>query len=295
MKQRFIVEDEAGERLDKVLAQRFPQHSRSALEKLIGTGDIVVNKELKPAKYKLKAGDIVQVDLSFFQLPSSKIEIPILYEDENVVVLNKPAGILTHSKGEFNKEGTVATFLRDHVRNATSNIDNEAKNFWSSNRAGIVHRLDRATSGVIICAKNKETENYLKGQFSKQNVKKTYLAVIKGELPAATGTIDMPIERNPRKPATFRTHVNGKPAQTNFKTLANNGTYSLIELQPITGRTHQLRVHLAHFKLPIVGDTLYGGETAKRLMLHAKDLELTLPGGNRQIFSAPIPTLTEVS
>lgn len=316
MSKEILTEFEVGERLDKAVAVAYPQHSRTSIEKLIASGDITVNGEQKPTRYKLKQGDTVEISFSHLEQPTEDITIPIIYEDEHVLVLNKPVGVLTHSKGEFNKEGTVATFLKSHVlgrggvipsdveesekifrqaQDDNKNHEGDDENFWDSNRAGIVHRLDRATSGVIICAKDKETESYLKGQFSKRNVKKTYLAVIKGEMPAPEGTIDMPIERNPKKPSTFRTHANGKVAQTHFKTLANNGTYSLLELKPVTGRTHQLRVHLAHFKRPIVGDTLYDGEPAKRLMLHAKDLELTLPGGNRQTFSAPIPTLTDVS
>lgn len=313
MKKEILREFEVGERLDKAVALVYAQHSRASIEKLIASGDITVNGEQKPTRYKLKQGDTVEISFSHLEQPTEDITIPIIYEDEHVLVLNKPVGVLTHSKGEFNKEGTVATFLKSHVlghdgvipsdveesdkifRQVQDDTDSHMSDFWDSNRAGIVHRLDRATSGVIICAKDKETENYLKGQFSKRNVKKAYLAVIKGEMPAPEGTIDMPIERNPKKPSTFRTHANGKVAQTHFKTLANNGTYSLLELKPVTGRTHQLRVHLAHFKRPIVGDTLYDGEPAKRLMLHAKDLELTLPGGNRQTFSAPIPTLTDVS
>lgn len=278
---------EVGERLDKAVSRAYSDYSRASIEKLIASGDITVNGEKKPTRYKLKAHDVITVDFSYLQQPNEAITIPIIYEDEHVLVLNKPCGVLTHSKGEFNKEGTVATFIQSHLAG-------DAK--WKqSNRAGIVHRLDRATSGVIICAKDKETEDYLKGQFSKRNVKKTYLAIIKGEMPTIEGIIDMPIERNPKKPSTFRTHANGKPAQTQFKTIANNGTHSLLELKPITGRTHQLRVHLAHFKKPIVGDTFYDGEPAERLMLHAKDIELTLPGGNRQTFSAPIPAIIDIS
>lgn len=293
MSKKTLTEFEAGVRLDKAVALAYPQHSRASIEKLIESGDILVNNEEKSRNYKLREDDIITVNFKKLNLPASEIKVPILYEDEHVVVMNKPVGVLTHSKGEFNKEGTVATFLKQHVadnKNTSSPKSSQAlSNFWDSNRAGIVHRLDRATSGVIICAKNKEVENHLKGQFSKRNVKKAYLAIIKGEMPAREGMIDMPIERNPKKPATFRTGANGKPAQTYFKVLTNNNSYSLLELKPVTGRTHQLRVHLAHFKRPIVGDTFYNGEPATRLMLHAKELEVTLPGGNRQTFSAPTP------
>lgn len=289
-----ITEFTAGERLDKELARLHPEYSRASIEKLIERGEITVNGTIVKTKYILKSTDVVEVRFQELKKEPESIDLPILYEDENVVVINKPTGVLTHSKGEFNKEGTVATFLKSHVLGRDDAIpdqaeDDNTQNFWNSNRAGIVHRLDRATSGVIICAKDKQTENYLKGQFSKRNVKKTYLAIIEGDMPSPEGIIDMAVERNPKKPATFRTGANGKPAQTHFKTLRTDGKRSLVELKPVTGRTHQLRVHLAHFKRPIIGDSLYDGVAAERLMLHAKDIELTLPGGNRQLFSAPVP------
>jgi 23S rRNA pseudouridine1911/1915/1917 synthase len=308
-----VTEEYIGERLDKVVALAHPEYSRASIEKLINLGHITVNGENKPTRYKLKNNDEVKIDFSYLERPTSKIQIPVIYEDDDVVVLNKPTGILTHSKGDFNKEGTVATWLKQYVGSVIPDSDRESsinvsakadeksnwipdqagddKNgiFWQSNRAGIVHRLDRGTSGIIICAKNKETQDYLQGQFSKRNVKKTYIAVVTGELKEAEGLIDVPIERNPKKPATFRVGVNGKTAQTHFKVLGYNGSHSLVELKPITGRTHQLRVHLNYIGHPIVGDEFYGGEKAPRLMLHAQKLELTLPSRERMTFDAPLP------
>lgn len=301
-----VSEEYIGERLDKVVAQLFPEYSRSALAKLIDMQSVLVNDKAQKSKYKLRPGDRISVDSSHLDSEPETIDLPVVYEDDDVVVINKPAGILTHSKGNFNKEGTVATFLKNHVtgvilseveRSAINNQsdlsmgtqDDKNDDFWNSNRAGIVHRLDRGTSGIIICAKNKTTQDYLQGQFSKRNVKKTYIAVISGELSEPEGIIDVPIERNPKKPAAFRIGINGKSAQTHFKTLLSSGSYSTIELKPITGRTHQLRVHLHYLKHPIVGDEFYGGEKADRLMLHAKTLELTLPNRERRIFEAPLP------
>lgn len=277
-----VNDKQLGQRLDKVLATSLPEYSRSSLVKLVEDGLVTVNSLVKPASYKLKINDEVSIDLEPLKRPVSEIEIPVIYEDNDVVVLNKPAGILTHSKGEFNKEGTVATFIQSRLN---------GDELWkSTNRAGIVHRLDRGTSGVIICAKNKKTEDYLKGQFSKRNVKKTYVAVISGKLPENEGMIDIPIERNPKKPATFRAGVNGKTAQTRFEVIKSNGKYSVVELKPITGRTHQLRVHLNYLGHPIVGDEFYKGETAPRLMLHALKLEVTLPSRERKQFEVPLPT-----
>lgn len=278
-----ITETEAGERLDKTLARLFPDYSRSAIEKLIETGAITVNGATVKTKYIIKIDDEISADFNELSKEPEEIDLPILYEDENVLVINKPLGVLAHSKGAFNKEGTVATFIQSHLNGSS---------VWkASNRAGIVHRLDRATSGVMICAKNEEASSFLQKQFSTRNVKKTYLAVISGELPEKTGVIDVPIERNPKKPATFRAGVNGKTAQTAFKEVQTNAVNSLIELKPHTGRTHQLRVHLAYLKHPIVGDEFYNGEPAERLMLHALELEITLPGGKRATFAAPRPEI----
>jgi 23S rRNA pseudouridine1911/1915/1917 synthase len=311
-----LTEFEVGERLDKTLARLYPDYSRSAIEKLIGGGQVLVNQEMVKSKYILKIGDQISVDFTDLDRAPDSIDLPVIYEDENVVVINKPVGVLAHSKGAFNKEGTVATWLKNHVQRhsgldpessqkshaegiqttpdlSTNTQDDETDDFWGSNRAGIVHRLDRATSGVMIVAKNAVTQKHLQKQFAQRNVKKTYLAVVSGELPENEGLIDVPIERNPKKPATFRAGINGKPAQTEFKVLQTTNhklqTTSLVELKPHTGRTHQLRVHLAYLKHPIIGDEFYSGEPADRLMLHAASLELTLPGGVRKTWNTKTP------
>lgn len=142
----------------------------------------------------------------------------------------------------------------------------------------------------MICAKTPEALSWLQKQFASRNAKKTYAAVIQGKLSPEEAIIDMPIGRNPKAPATFRVDVQGKHAKTAYETVTGNGKYSLLELKPETGRTHQLRVHLGHFHHPIVGDTLYGGEPAERLYLHAESLEITiLAGHERKVFDAPIP------
>lgn len=312
MKKELLVV-EGGQRLDKAISLVRPNYSRASIEKLIQDGSITVNNAVVKTKYIVKEGDVIEASFSQLNKKPDSIELPIIYEDEDVVVINKPVGVLAHSKGNFNKEGTVASWLHEHVapqsdvilskvegssnkENAelsADNQDNAENSFWSSNRAGIVHRLDRATSGVMILAKNEDAQKHLQKQFAKRNVKKTYLAVTSGELPEQDGLIDVPIERNPKKPATFRPGANGKPAQTHFEVLhvTNDGQHdhSFIELKPYTGRTHQLRVHLQYLNTPIVGDELYGKEPAERLFLHAKELEVTLPGSKRETFEAPVP------
>ena len=156
-------------------------------------------------------------------------------------------------------------------------------------RAGIVHRLDRGTSGVMIAAKTTEASSWLQKQFAQRRVKKVYVAVVHGSLEPEHAIIEMPIERNPKKPQTFRVGSNGKPAITEYTVVSSTDKLSLLELKPTTGRTHQLRVHLSEVGHPIVGDTFYGGLEGKRLYLHAKSLEITLPNRQRKVFVAPEP------
>lgn len=266
------------DRLDQYIVRELPQLSRSAAVRLIEDGKVLVNGQVATkAGQKVRENDAIQIDYDENQTVVPKINLPVLYEDQDCVVINKPAGVLTHSKGEFNPEATVATWLSDRARD----MDGE--------RAGIVHRLDRATGGVMICAKTPEALSWLQKQFSERKVKKSYVAVVKGTLNETKAIIDMPIERNPRKPQTFRVGANGKSAVTAYKVLNTNGRYSLLELRPTTGRTHQLRVHLRHLGHPILGDTLYDGPAADRLFLHARSLELTLPNKKRQTFEVPAP------
>lgn len=266
-------------RLDQYVTGRLGTVSRAFAEKLIERGDVLVNGRVqRKAGYRLREADAVEI--TFDQTAPAAIpaiELPVLHEDKHCVVINKPPGILTHAKGAFNPEATVATWLSSRVSG------------MSGERAGIVHRLDRATSGVMICAKTPEALSWLQKQFSQRKVKKTYAAVVQGDLANRQAVIDMPIERNPKKPQTFRVGSNGKRAVTGYQVLAANQRYSLLELAPATGRTHQLRVHLAYLGHPIVGDTLYGGAAADRLYLHAHKLEITLPNKQRHIFAVPPP------
>lgn len=267
------------QRLDLRVVEQIPTLTRSYAAKLIEEGKVSVNGEVvTKAGYKMRDGDEVVVDHDeklFKQIP--EIELNVLYEDDDCVVIEKPLGLLTHSKGAFNPEPTVATWLRGRLRS------------MEGERAGIVHRLDRATSGVMICAKTPEAHSWLQKQFSQRRVKKDYCAVIGGHLHEPEAVIDMPLERNPKKPQTFRVGANGKPALTRYRVAQEGDRYSLVELKPETGRTHQLRVHMAHLGHPIVGDVFYGGRAADRLYLHAHTLEVTLPNRERKVFTCPVP------
>ncbi len=267
-----------GKRFDAAAALALPSLSRAYIQKLIEQGSITVNGELSKAGYKLREGDTLQIDSALLDLEQEVVDLPILYEDDDVLVINKPAGIISHARGRYWYEASVASFVRSKM--------NEQ---GASERSGIVHRLDRATSGVMITAKHPEALSMLQKQFSERQTVKTYMAVIQGQLEPAKAIIDMPIERNPKKPQTFRVGSNGKPSVTAYETTAYSEKYSLIKLTPKTGRTHQLRVHLKQLGHPIVGDELYEGEPADRLYLHALSLEITLPSGEKRTFSSPLP------
>jgi 23S rRNA pseudouridine1911/1915/1917 synthase len=286
------LEISRAERLDLYVVRQIPELSRGAANKLIERGDVYINGEPQTkAGYKVRLSDTISIDYSpdlAFVVP--EIDLEIIYEDDDCVVIHKPLGVLTHSKGAFNPEPTVATWLHAHVAKIAAKKDKpHLLGDNPSDRAGIVHRLDRATSGVMICAKTPDAHAWLQKQFSQRRVKKTYQAIVSGSLEPKEAIIDMPIERNPKKPQTFRVGVNGKAATTTYRVEKENATMSLVRLQPKTGRTHQLRVHMQHLGHPIFGDTLYGGKPADRLYLHAQELELTLPNRERRTFSVPVP------
>lgn len=270
-------------RLDQEVVQRYPEFSRSTVQKYIKSGYVTLNGVVAttPKQDVTENDDIALVPPE--RTDTSDKELPIIYLDDNVIVVNKPAGVLTHSKGALNDEFTVADFFRRYTTNALD-----------SSRPGIVHRLDRDTSGVIIGARNDETALLLKKQFADRTTKKHYAAVIDGVPKLEKALIDLPIGRNPSVPSTFRVDVKGKPAITSYEVIKTNGKQTLIELRPKTGRTHQLRVHMQYVKTPIAGDRVYGSiKTAPRLALHAHTLELTIPTSERKVFTAPVPAIFE--
>ena len=277
-------------RLDTYLAER-EGVPRSLVQKLIKTGAAMVNGEVvtRPARSVSEADNIV------FQPPSTPDEGEwlagfsryVIYADDNVIVVNKPAGMLVHAKGGIAKELTVADYVRSQF-----NPDELADNA-DNNRLGIVHRLDRATSGVMICARNLATASYLSRQFAERKAEKVYLALVSSLPGHSAARINLPIRRSRRAPSTFVVDGNGKVAITDYTVQKEypDGR-ALLELRPLTGRTHQLRVHLAHLGCPIVGDAVYGhAHYGDRLMLHAYRLEISVPGrdgAERRVFTAPL-------
>ena len=268
-------------RLDQFVVQEKPRISRAFAIKLIESGKALVNGEIQKGGYKLRETDTVTIDFDESTLGVvPDIDLPVLYEDDDVVVVNKPAGVISHARGIYWDEPSVASFIRQR------NVD------LVGERAGIVHRLDRATSGVMICAKNPAAMTFLQKQFADRKVEKTYIAVVEGHIDTDEAFIDMPIERNPKLPSTFRVGPNGKAATTHYKVLEVGENCSLVQLRPKTGRTHQLRVHMQKIGHPIVGDPLYGkGAFGDRLFLCAQSLTIKLPSGEEKTFEIPTPEI----
>ena len=252
-------------RLDVMMAGIYKSYNRSTLQKFIKNGFVEVDDEpvLKPnAKFPMG----VKIDLKVpTALKNADVEPTKIYEDENVLVLDKPAGLLSMAKNGYCPEKTLEDF------------------------GLLVHRLDRDTSGVVILAKNPETQTMLRRLFQDRKAHKTYYAVLSGVPKLHEARLDLPIARDLKKPTTFRVDPRGKESETFYKVLKSDDKHALVELKPTSGRTHQLRVHMKYLEHPIVGDPIYGVEKADRLYLHAGALEITLPGGVRKTFEAPIP------
>ncbi len=266
-------------RLDVYVAQYWPERSRSQWQKLIKDGRVFVGGE-PVLDVSFELGEDDEVTIKAPKPPVLTGEIDVLYEDDDVLVMNKPSGTLSHAKGFTPEEFTVADFVRRHMSEADDSL-----------RPGIVHRLDRDTSGIIIAAKHEAAKKHLQRQFQDRKAKKEYIAVLSGIPKRPEAMIDLPIARNPKKPSSFRVDPKGKESQTSYKVLGQNEKYSVVVLRPLTGRTHQLRVHMAYIGTPIVGDVVYDGAKSpiKRLCLHAASLEITLPSSERKTFTAAPP------
>ena len=264
------VIDEAPEaepkfRLDLLLVEKYKSYNRSTLQKFIELGFVTVDGVVAK-KPNQKFEKTVKLELDVPEtLKNADVKPDVIYEDENVLVLNKPAGLLSMAKGEYCPEKTLEDY------------------------GLLVHRLDRDTSGVVILAKNEAAQTYLRKQFQDRKAHKTYFAIVEGRPKLDEANINLPINRDLKRPNTFRVEAGGKPSETYYKVIKSDDNYSLVELKPKTGRTHQLRVHLSYLGTPILGDVVYGKGDAERLFLHAAELEITLPGGERKTFKADLP------
>ncbi len=287
----LYYEDSEPERLDRFLTEELSDYSRSRLQSFIKEQRVRIDGE--PAKkygQALVPGQTVTV-LIPEERPSELIpeDIPldILYEDEQAIVINKPAGMVVHPAAGHDS-GTLVHAVLAHC--------DDLKGFGGEIRPGVVHRLDRDTSGIIVMAKNEKAHIFLQEQFKARSINKRYLALVDGAPPTPSGRVEAPIGRDPvrRQQMAILTPDKGREAVTEYRTLKSYAKHTLIEAHPLTGRTHQIRVHMAFLKCPIVGDVLYGRRKQSielsRHFLHAYRLTILLPGHSAPMtFEAPLP------
>jgi 23S rRNA pseudouridine1911/1915/1917 synthase len=296
----FTVDQEsAGLRLDAYLASRIENWSRSRLQRLIESEDVLLNSLPTKASYKLRANDEVEVELTATdasRLTPEDIPIDVLYEDESIAVINKPAGMVVHPAAGISS-GTLANALAYHFQKLPSSGDEV--------RPGIVHRLDRDTSGLLVVAKTEVALENVADQFRDRTVLKTYVALVHGRVKVDTGKIDQPLARDPSNRTRMAVVRGGRSAISLFHTRRHYERFTLLDVGIKTGRTHQIRVHLAWMKHPVVGDETYGGgrdntvqdarlrariRNLGRHFLHAEHLSFTHPTTGRRVeFEAPLP------
>ena len=274
--------EQLGRRIDRVLANAFPQLSRTEIQQEIRAGKVTISGEsvCRPS-HRVREGDRIQWDIPDKPILSPHpIPLSILYEDSDLIVIDKPSGLVIHPGA-----GTIETTLVEGLL-----VDRELPVSDDPARPGVVHRLDKETSGVIVIARTLETLESLKRQFSDRTTKKHYIAVVDGVFQETEGLIDAPIGRDPAMPQRMSIQAGGRPAQTEFIVLSELEDSSLLWVRPRTGRTHQIRVHLRYIEHSVRGDDKYGGNEADRLMLHAWRLVIRHPIRNEIMeFRSPVP------
>lgn len=279
----IIPEEHANERLDQVLAKLMPAYSRTQIKEWIDSGAVLVNDTPSKGKYKVKGGESVKVEINIKQQPAwqaQKIPLTIVYEDEALIIINKPVGLVVHP-GAGNTESTLLNALLHH-----------APQLQELPRAGILHRLDKDTSGLLLIAKTAAALKNLSAQLKKREISREYQAIVYGKM-ISGGTVDAPINRHPLQRKRMAVVETGKYAVTHYRVAEKYRAHTRLKLQLETGRTHQIRVHMNHIHHPIVGDSTYGGRVQlskgmseeliqalrrfKRQALHAYALGFTHP------------------
>ncbi|MEE0781709.1 MAG: RluA family pseudouridine synthase [Sellimonas sp.] len=286
------AEEFVGERIDKFLSCRLEEVSRSYIQKLIKEGHVSVNGKPVKANYKLGAGDEISVEIPEAKEPDilpEDIPLDILYEDQDILVVNKPKGMVVHpAAGHYS--GTLVNALMYHCKDSLSGINGVM-------RPGIVHRIDMDTTGSLLVCKNDEAHRILAEQLKEHTIRREYHAIVYGNIKEDTGTVDEPIGRHPtdRKKMSIN-HKNGKQAVTHYEVLERFGNFTYIRCRLETGRTHQIRVHMASLHHPLLGDEVYGPSSRppfpglKGQVLHAKILGIYHPAtGEYMEFDAPLP------
>lgn len=292
-----ITEADAKKRLDEFLFGRFFHLSKMYLRETLKNGKCEVNGTLENLGYKLRRNDFIELELDFGErqtIEPEPIPIEIIYEDAEFLVVNKPAGMLVHPTVKVRK-GTLLNALTFYLNEKDLTQRREDAKAQSGNlntslsRAGLVHRLDKQTSGLMVVAKNARAHKILADHFKRKIVEKKYYALVEGNLEKDEGEINAPIGRYADE-RVWNTKADGKEAKTRFWVKERFSDSTLLELEPVTGRTNQLRIHLAHIGHPIFGDTKYGGREFSRLCLHAYKLNFWHPNGNRRMeFETDLP------
>lgn len=277
-----IVVDEENVRLDAYIAKKEEKLSRTMIQKLIEDGDVLVNGDVKKISYKVQAGDIIEVNISEPKetgIKAQAIPLEIVYEDNDIIVVNKPKGMVVHP-ANGNPDGTLVNAIMAKCKGSLSGIGGEI-------RPGIVHRLDKDTSGLLIVAKNDQAHINMSKQIKDRKVKKIYIALVKGSIAEDEATINMPIGRSTKDRKKMAVRKDGKEAITHFKILKRYDKYTLLEIKIDTGRTHQIRVHMAEIGHPVVGDSVYSNGKnefgVEGQMLHAKSLDFKHPITQKQM------------
>ena len=282
-----VSTEDAGQRVDKLLAGRFPSLSRSRIQALIDAGAVRVDEATVRASHKVSPGEAVRISLPD-PAPTTPIaeHIPlkVIYEDDDLLVVDKPAGLVVHP-APGHASGTLVNALLAHAPGIAS-LDGD-------DRPGIVHRLDKDTSGLMVVAKHDRAQQFLAAQLRDRQMDKRYLALVDGVPPSESGTIDAPVGRNLRHPRQMAVVASGRAAVTHFRVLHRYDRHTLLECKPVTGRTHQIRVHLASIGCPVAGDRAYGRApptlALTRQFLHAARLTFRLSDGAERTFEAPLP------
>ena len=292
MKELEVIE-QVSKRIDAYMAEKYEDISRVAIQRLIETGKILVNGKKVKASYKVQVNDKITMEEEKaveVELKAQDIPVEIIYEDRDIIVVNKPKGMVVHP-ANGNPDGTLVNAIMAICKDSLSGIGGEI-------RPGIVHRLDKDTSGILIVAKNDKAHINLSEQIKEHKVKKTYIALVKGIVKENNATINMPIGRSKKDRKKMAVTKKGKEAITHFKVLKRYDKYTLLEINIETGRTHQIRVHLSQIGYPIVGDEVYSkGKNEwniKGQCLHAKSLDFKHPITNEDMhLEAKIPQYFE--
>ena len=293
MKKIVINKEKAGNRIDKILSDAEVAASRAAIQRLIEKEKVFVNEKATKASYKVQENDVILIEEEVPQevgLKPQEIPLDVIYEDNDIIVINKPKGMVVHP-GNGNPEGTLANAVMARCKGSLSGIGGEI-------RPGIVHRLDKDTSGIIIVAKNDAAHINLSNQIKDREVKKTYIALVRGVVKENEATINMPIGRSTKDRVKMAVSERGKEAITHFKVLNRFEGFTLLELQIDTGRTHQIRVHLAEIGYPVVADYVYSNGKnpfgIEGQMLHAYRLKFKHPVTQKQMeLEAQLPKYFE--